>query len=383
VKVHRVAVVGCGALARQAHLPSIRRNPRMKLVATCDVDAAAAESARADFGAGRAEKDWRRIVEAKDVDLCVLCTHTNLRGEFIVPALGAGKAVYTEKPLAPSVEDMLAIVRASRETGRPVCVGHNRRSSPAMLEFRRLLEKAKRGPPGCAPSVDRAKGKTRIPEEKQMQFLIRVNDDVRSWKDWVFSDPEGILFAEMVHFLDLALWFNDSAPVRAYVEGKAIGNFAVILRFADGSTTVIHHTLVGNFDYPKELFEATARNVTIAMDQHFEVRQVGMADEPALRAFDYAPESSWAKRQGMAGYMAEREEEARRAVAEGRPARWINVNKGHYEHLDRLLDHLEGKGENPCPVESAVPVTRVAMKLLESSASGLPVAISAADLAAG
>ena len=61
--------------------------------------------------------------------------------------------------------------------------------------------------------------------------------------------------------------------------------------------------------------------------------------------------------------------------------RWLNVNKGHYEHLDRFLTHLEGKGENPCPVETAVPVTRVAMKLLESSRLGLPVDITASDLA--
>ena len=381
VKIHRVAVVGCGALAQQAHLPHIQRNPRTKLVVTCDMDPAVAEACRAKYGAERAETDWRKVVAAKDVDACVLCTHTNLRGEFIVPALESGKAVYTEKPLAPSVEDMLAIVKASRKTGRPVCVGHNRRSSPAMLEFRRLLEKAKRGPHGLSPTVDRSGGKVRIPEEEQMQFLIRVNDDARSWKPWVFKDSEGILFAEMVHFIDLALWFNDTPPVRAYVEGGAIGNFAIVLRFADGSTTVMHHTLVGNFDYPKELFEATVKNITLAMDQHFEVRQCGMADEKAQTLFDYAPESTWATRKGMAGYMTEREDEARRAAVEKRPSRWLNVNKGHYEHLDRFLTHLEGKGENPCPVETAVPVPRVAMKLLESSKLGLPVAITASDLA--
>ena len=344
------------------------------------MDPVVAEACRVKYGAERAETDWRKVVGAKDVDACVLCTHTNLRGEFIVPALESGKAVYTEKPLAPSVEDMLAILKASRKTGCPVCVGHNRRSSPAMLEFRRLLEKAKRGPAGQSPTVDRSGGKTRIPEERQMQFLIRVNDDVRSWKDWVFQDSEGILFAEMVHFIDLALWFNDAPLVRAFVEGKAIGNFAIVLRFADGSTTVMHHTLVGNFDYPKELFEATVKNITLAMDQHFEVRQVGMVDEKAQVLFDYAPESAWATRRGMAGYMAEREEEVRRAATEKRPVRWLNVNKGHYEHLDRFLTHLEGKGENPCPVASAVPVTRVAMKLLESSRLGLPVEITASDL---
>ena len=107
MKRHRVAVVGCGALARGAHLPNCRRNRRVELVAVCDIDPRAAEQCREKFGAARAETDWRRVVAAADIDVCVLCTHTNLRGEFIVPALESGKAVYTEKPLAPSRKEML------------------------------------------------------------------------------------------------------------------------------------------------------------------------------------------------------------------------------------------------------------------------------------
>ena len=141
MKRHRVAVVGCGALARGAHPPNCRRNRRVELAAVCDIDPRAAEQCREEFGAALAETDWRRIVAVADIDGCVLCTHTSLRGEFIVPALESGKAVYAEKPLAPSRKEMLDIVLASRRTGRPVCVGHNRRSSPAVLEFKRLLDK--------------------------------------------------------------------------------------------------------------------------------------------------------------------------------------------------------------------------------------------------
>src|SRR5262249_24373353 len=155
---------------------------------------------------------------AKDIDVCVLCTHTNLRGRFIIPALKSGKAVYTEKPLAPSRAEMIDIVKTTRSTGKPVCVGHNRRSSPAVLEFKRLLDKAKSGAVATKPSVDRSAGRAPLQEESQMQLLIRVNDDARSWKSWAFWDDEGILFNEMVHFIDLALWFNDAPPVRVFVE---------------------------------------------------------------------------------------------------------------------------------------------------------------------
>jgi predicted dehydrogenase len=380
MKKHRVAIVGCGALAEATHLPHCQQNPRVELVAACDRMSDAAERCRDRFGAQRAETDWRRIVGARDIDVCILCTHTNLRAEFIVPALESGKAVYTEKPLASSRSEMIDILRAARRTGRAVCVGHNRRSSPAVLEFKRLLDMAKAD--GCAtrPSVDRAgTRRASIPEERQLQLLFRINDDVRSWKDWVFWDEQGILFGEMVHFIDLALWFNDAHPVRVFAEGSPRGNFVLVMRFSDGSITTMHHTLVGNFDYPKELFEATARNVTVAMDQHIEVRQCGLRAEPAQRYFPYAPESEWAGRPGMAGYMRECEAEQTRAAQAGEAARRINVVKGHAAHLDRFLTHVEGDGENPCGVESAVVVSRIALKFLESSRLGLPVAINPED----
>jgi hypothetical protein len=81
----------------------------------------------------------------------------------------------------------------------------------------------------------------------------------------------------------------------------------------------------------------------------------------------------------MAGYMRECEAEQTRAAQAGEAARRINVVKGHAAHLDRFLTHVEGDGENPCGVESAVVVSRIALKFLESSRLGLPVAINPED----
>ncbi len=372
MKRQRVAVVGCGMLAQSVHLPNVQANPRGELVAVCDLDPAIAEACRQTFGAARAETDWQRIVAADDIDVCILATHTNLRGAFIIPALEHGKAVYTEKPLAPDRAEMLAIVQAVRRTGRPVCVGHNRRSSPAMLEFRRLLTAAQ-GTTGWPASVDRSAGRESLPEERGLQLLMRVNDDIRSWKEWIFTDDAGIMFAEMVHFLDLALWLNPGHPVRVFADGSPRGNFTLLLRFDDGALTTIQQTMVGHFDYPKELYEAATHNITIAMDHHIEVRQCGLADEPLLQTFPYAAVTTWAPEPGMTGYFHALDADLRHA------ARTIGVEKGHARHLDRFLTHLDGLGENPCPVDGAVAVNRIALKCLESARLGLPVAITPED----
>ncbi len=366
-------------MSQGTHFPNAQKNPRVKLICACDINRAVAKQCCAQFGARRVETDWRAVVAADDIDVIVLGTQHNIRGEVIIPALQHGKPVYTEKPLAPSRKEMFDIVTASRETKVPVCVGHNRRSSPAVLEFQRLLDKAWQTNDAALPMVDRSAERKKIAEESQMQLLLRVNDDIRSWKGWIFQDEEGIFFAEMVHFIDLALMFNRSRPVRGFAEGSARGNFTMVLRFADGSMTTLFHTLVGNFDYPKELMEATVHNVTIALDQHIEIRQSGLKDEPHLRTFPYADGCNWAKEQGMTGYFHAMTKERQRAERTGEKPRWINVNKGHYAHMDRFLDHIEGQGPNPNDVVSAVPVNLIALKLLESVRLGLPVVIAPED----
>ena len=377
MKRHKLAVIGCGALAQAAHLPHAQRNPRVELVSVCDVNPDVAGDCRRRFGAGRAETDWRQVVAAPDVEAIVLCTRHDLRGEIIIPALRNGKAVYTEKPLAPSRREMLDIVYASRETRVPVCVGHNRRSSPAVLEFRRLLAKARAAAAATAPAVDRRKEGKLIAEARQQQLLFRVNDDIRSWKGWIFREEEGILFSEMVHFVDLALWFTPSPPVRAFADGSPRGNFTLVVRFGDGSSATLHHSMVGNFGYPKELFEATVNHVTLAMDQHLEIRQCGLDDEPLLQTFPY--EDGGQKREGgMAGYFSDLEK-IHRETAPGESPRWLTVDKGHYAHLDRFLDHIEGRGPNPCPVEGAVAINRLALKLLDSARLGIPVVVGPED----
>lgn len=377
---HQVALVGCGAFARMFLLPNIVANPRLELAVTCDIDAQAAEECGRQFNACRSCSDWREIIDDPSIKLIVMATHTNLRSQLILPAMKSGKAVYVEKPLAATQEEMIEIVRAVRAGGAPVCVGHNKRSSPAILDLKRLIAKARASEGGWAPSVDRGTGRRNpIPEESQMQILMRVNDDCRSWVDWIFWDPEGILFAEMVHFVDLALWFNPSPPVRVFAEGSARGNFALVIRFQDGSLTTMQQTLAGHFDAPKELYEVSLNHVTLGVDHYVELRQRGLADEPFRRTYAFKHEGNDKEMGGIDAFhraVTEGFEKARRTG--GHPP-FITPDKGHAAHLDRFVDCIEGKGENPCDVDAAVVVTRVTLKLLQSIRLGIPVNIGPED----
>jgi predicted dehydrogenase len=377
----RAAVVGTGSLAYATHLPNLQKSKNFELVATCRRNPELAEKAMNDFGAQRFHTDWHEVTEADDIDMIVLATHTNLRGEIICEALKKGKPVYTEKPLSNSRREMMEILRASRETGLPVCVGHNRRSGPAIIEFKRLIDIARLKGADRPAIVDRNTGKReQLDEEGQTQLMLRVNDDIRTWKLWIFEDEEGIILAEMVHFIDLALWLIPSVPVQVYACGSPRGNFTEIIRFRDGSIATLQHSMVGNFDYPKELFECSLRNVTIAMDHHMEVRQRGLENEPFRTCFPLAAGMELAESEGINAFyeVSEKLQEMRRSGKE-LPTMFASPNKGHAEQLERFGQHIQGKGENPCPVESAIVVTNVALKLFESAKLGIPVKVGPED----
>ena len=380
----RVAVVGCGALARQQHLANVAANPEMQLVLACDLNPDAADAAQRDFGAGRTSTDWRDVVEADDVDLIVLATHHTVRSEVIVSALEAGKPVYVEKPLARTCEEMVQILRAEKQTGVPVCVGHNRRRSPAFLELLRLLRMAREQGSDRPPTLNRTGDRGwSLYEEQQTHALIRVCDDCRSWKAWAFQPGEPQLLNEMTHFVDMGLLIMEGkVPVRVFCDGSERGNFVLSIAFADGSMVVFQQTIVGNFDYPKEYVEVSHGFVTIAMHHHAEVTQRGLDTEPFRKAFPLLKGSPEVPEQGIAAFHASIDK-AREMHARGEiDSPWcVGVEKGWSDMLDRFARHaVRGEGTNPSDVLSAYRATVLTLRSLESCRLGMPVRVTPEDV---
>jgi predicted dehydrogenase len=366
----RTALVGCGNIARDAHLPNIVSCEELVLDTVCDIDPDAARRAKKDFGAEHWCTDWQDVIKSEPIQLVVLCTHTELRTHLIQASLAAGKPVYTEKPMAGSEAELDEILRCARKTGVPCCVGHNRRSGPAVLEFKRLFDKAHAEGARRPPSVDRSGGRhPRVAEERQAQLLLRVNDDSRSWKDWVFEDEMGIIFVEMVHFADLALWLMGREPVEVTAVGSHVGNVSSMIRFADNSLATLSHTMVGNFEYPKELYEGTVKNVTVVMDHHLEVRQCGLEDESFRTFFPPKGPRDVDGKEGIEAYYYAIEQFESSGRREGQYPSTPGVDKGHLSHLRRFAEHVQGRGENPCSAEEAGKSTRVALRMREAAGS--------------
>ena len=109
----RVALVGCGDIARR-YATSIASRPELELVGATDPAPGLAEAIVTDF-AGTAFPSLDALLADETVDLVVNLTTPHAHAEVTTAALGAGKHVHSEKPLALRHDDARRIVDLANE----------------------------------------------------------------------------------------------------------------------------------------------------------------------------------------------------------------------------------------------------------------------------
>ena len=141
------AVIGLNSRA-YAHLSSLKANKDAARIShVCDVESNilakfAAETEKEMGDAAAAEKDFRKILEMKDVDAITIATPDHWHAPMAILGLQAGKHVYVEKPCSHNPAEGALLVRAQQKYGKLVQMGTQQRSSPHTIE---VVEKIHNG----------------------------------------------------------------------------------------------------------------------------------------------------------------------------------------------------------------------------------------------
>ena len=131
----RVGLIGCNGMGF-SDLQSFLKNKEVECVALADVDQGVLDRRVADVEKIQGKKpqgvykDWRRLIDNKDVDVVIVGTPDHWHCLQLVAACEAGKDVYCEKPLGNSIEECNIMVRAAEKYNRVVQVGQWQRSDP-------------------------------------------------------------------------------------------------------------------------------------------------------------------------------------------------------------------------------------------------------------
>lgn len=145
----RVGLIGCGAIARRAHVPALQA-AGATLTAFASRSVASAQATAAEAGGGAVVREWQDLVTRDDVDAVVLCTPNALHAPQALAAIAAGKHVLVEKPFTVSVADADAVLAAAADAGVVVMTAHNGRFAPVI---RGLASQVRAGAVGEVLSV--------------------------------------------------------------------------------------------------------------------------------------------------------------------------------------------------------------------------------------
>ena len=131
----KVALIGCRSMGF-SNLSKFLEYPEVECVALCDIDDEWLNKRAADVEKKTGKKvphlykDWRHVIDNKDIDAVIIGTPDHWHCLPTIFACQAGKDVYVEKPLSNTIEECNLMEKAARKYNRVVQVGQWQRSDP-------------------------------------------------------------------------------------------------------------------------------------------------------------------------------------------------------------------------------------------------------------
>jgi len=313
----RLGFVGAGNYASSMLLPHLAKNDDAVLTHVATNKSLSAANAQRRFGFANISTDADAVLDDESVDAVFVVTRHSSHAGLTCRALERGKAVFVEKPLALTTEEVDRIAAVIDATGNDrLMVGFNRRFAPLLTELRSRF-----GHPGGGSTV---------------RYLVNAGRlDSSSW--YLDQDREGSRFAgEGGHFIDTLSWWLESLPTEVFaVPGPDAGDVSVTLRFENGSTGTISYVSGGNSRFPKETIDVTGGGRNARFD-NFQKASLWTGRRPATR-----------KARG-------------------------GTDKGQRVELESFVTALRSGAAMPIPLDSLLATTRATIAVDRSLASGRP-----------
>jgi len=313
----RVGCIGAGGFARGHVFPNLR-SKGVSLASVGTASGVAAESARKNFGFARAQMPGE-IVADPEIDAIFITTRHSSHAQYVVQALDRDKAVFVEKPLAltrEQLEQVREACRRSEQRGKKpfLMVGFNRRFAPATRRIREFFAN----------------------RQEPVMIHIRVNAGFILRDHWTQQAGEGgRIIGEFCHFVDWARYLA-GVPIRtvsaaALPDGSRYhhDNLSAVLTFDDGSIANLLYLANGDPTVPKEFYEVFCEGAIARME---DFRKLEFARHGKLKTF--------AQRQ----------------------------DKGHKQEFESTVLAMSSGGDLPIPLSEILEVTEATFSVREALA---------------
>ena len=243
-----IGIIGAGRIGK-VHLESISyhvKNATVTAMADPFMNEETEKLIRS-YGVSKVTKDYKDILNDKDIDAVLVCSSTDTHAAISIEAINAGKHVFCEKPVDHSIEKIQAVADALKEhPDIKFQVGFNRRFDHNFAAIRKAYDDGKIG------EAHILKITSRDPEPPNPAY-IKVSG--------------GIFLDMTIHDFDMACFLTDSDVEELYVNSAvlvdpAIGEHGdvdtaiITMKMANGALAVIDNSRKAAYGYDQraELF---------------------------------------------------------------------------------------------------------------------------------
>jgi predicted dehydrogenase len=221
------ALIGAGGRGR--YLNRIFQQDGPKCIAIGEVYEPNVQEALKGAAGAKPYADYRELLQKeKDVDFVVLAGPDHHHCPMMLAALEAKKDVYAEKPLSKTLEESATMVAAVRKSKQVVQIGMQRRSAPAVMAAKKLVDDGVLGritlvKPQWHWNVSRPLNNTPLPGKIDWDRFLgnapkRPIEPMRFryWR-YFWDYAGGNMTDQGTHLMDVVLWFTNSAPPKSAV----------------------------------------------------------------------------------------------------------------------------------------------------------------------
>lgn len=187
----RVALVGCGAQSQVAHIPALRQNRLVNLVALCDTDIRKLNHLCNLHQVPRRYLDFDDLKADEGIDAVVIATPNHLHAPMAVAAMEYGKDVLCETPLGLNADDARLMVDTATREGRKLMPCLNTRLRPDVQTVRRFIDGGELG---------------RIYYSKTGWLQGRSGWSIEGWRREMLRAGGGAFLSLGTALLDFSLW---------------------------------------------------------------------------------------------------------------------------------------------------------------------------------
>jgi len=344
IRLAAIGVGGRGAL----DLGIAAKAERTEVVALADVYAPRLAEMKEKFApTGQGYKDYRELLDRKDIDAVLIASPDHWHVAMIIDAVRAGKDVYCEKPVSHSIEEgekLLAAVAGSKQV---IQIGYQQRSWP---HYQAAAEIVSSGRLGAIPLIQSSlyQAYSHIPKPAEASdidwksFLGSAPDQPfdpvrRTYWRWFWDFGGGHLTDLFSHWVDVIHWYiGESAPDTVAVLGTR--NIFPEFECPD--------TITATYQYPKGYNVVHTGSLASSIEDGNIVFR-GSKATLRLNRFGYA-------------LFEERSSSGGRPILPPPALLMDSARDGTIDHVQNFLDCVRSRATPNAPVVSSVAAARAA-----------------------